>query len=168
MAEDRYRIELFAETALVDEDAVVDFWVREEALSPEEARVRVAEVMFVALDGRELAAVSSTYLRWDHRLGLTFWHYRTFVGSRHRQSGLAITLGIRAHEYVSGRFVTGEDTRGVGGMLEVESEVLKQATNTAVWGPPDYTFIGENDRGDHVRIHFYPGALTPEAPPPAP
>jgi hypothetical protein len=27
--------------------------------------------------------------------------------------------------------------------------------------PTDFTFIGENDRGDHVRVHYFPGAEAP-------
>jgi hypothetical protein len=27
--------------------------------------------------------------------------------------------------------------------------------------PTDFTFIVENQRGDHVRVHYFPGALAP-------
>ncbi len=31
----------------------------------------------------------------------------------------------------------------------------------ALWLPADFTFIGENAKGDHVRVHYFPGAHVP-------
>jgi hypothetical protein len=27
--------------------------------------------------------------------------------------------------------------------------------------PTDFWYIGGNERGDHVRVHYFPGALAP-------
>jgi hypothetical protein len=33
--------------------------------------------------------------------------------------------------------------------------------NKALWLPADFTFIGENELGAHVRVHWFPGARVP-------
>ena len=46
-------------------------------------------------------------------------------------------------------------------IYEVENEGLKRHFDDALSLPTDFTFIGENQRGDHVRVHYFPGALAP-------
>jgi hypothetical protein len=41
---------------------------------------------------------------------------------------------------------------------------LKRTIPQAV-GPLQAMFIGENERGSHVRVHYFPGALAPEPEP---
>ena len=36
---------------------------------------------------------------------------------------------------------------------------MQRHLNNAYWPPSDFTFIGENQRGDHV--HYFPGARVP-------
>ena len=161
-----YVIELFEESDLIDEQAVLEFWAREKAIPAEEAPARLEELVFIATYEKELAAVSTAFLQWSPRLRLSLWNFRSFVAEAHRESGVATTIANRAHEYAVARFVSGEETRGAGGLLVVENEMLKRFLNQAVWPPYGYTFIDENERGDHVRIGFYPGALAPDPPPP--
>jgi hypothetical protein len=163
--ETEYVIELFDESDLIDEDAVLEFWAREKAMPADEARRRLEELVFIAIHGEELAAVSTAQLQWSPRLRLNLWNFRSFVAERHRESGVSTTMSIRAHEYAAARFVSGEETRGAGALLEVENDMLKRYLNQAVWPPFGYTFIDENDKGDHVRVGFYPGALAPDPPP---
>ena len=166
---DEFRIELFAETDLVDEE-VIQFWIREGAVNRAEAEVRVAETQFVALHDGAVAGVETAYLQWSPRLNLSLWHHRMFIGRDHRQGGLGMTLGLKAALHAQMMFTTGRDTRGAGSLIEVSNEGLKRNFDGAVWRwnrpdyVPDYTFIGENERGDHVRVHYFPGALAPQAP----
>jgi hypothetical protein len=54
------------------------------------------------------------------------------------------------------------DPRGIGIIYEVENEGLKRHFPLALWLPTEFTFIGENAKGDHVRVHYFPGALAPK------
>jgi hypothetical protein len=47
------------------------------------------------------------------------------------------------------------------GDLEGGERRLKRHFDDALWLPTDFTFIGENQRGDYVRVHYFPGALAP-------
>jgi hypothetical protein len=69
---------------------------------------------------------------------------------------------VKGRDELVRRYADGEDRRGIGLIFEVESELLKRAYPVAYWPWTDVTFVGENARGDDVRVHYFPGALTPE------
>src|SRR5207302_1925310 len=138
-------------------------WMREGVLPLDEARRRLAEVLFVATDSqRRLAGICTTYLKHNDQLRAELWHYRTFVPTAHRQSNIAVALALRARDHLVRRFVSGEDRRGIGIIYEVENEGLKRHFPKALWLPTDFLFIGETAAGSHVRVHYFPGALAPE------
>jgi hypothetical protein len=123
---------------------------------------RIHDVAFVAIDPEGgVAAVSSVFLKRAQRLGMDMWHYRTFVGRDHRQGLLAQDLTIRTTDHLRERYVSGADTRAPGVFIEVENEILKTVKNEAVWPDTRFVFIGEDESGRHLRVHFFPGALVP-------
>lgn len=69
----------------------------------------------------------------------------------------------------NGALTEGEGRRGLpAGVLlggrEVEKGFLKEHFDEVLWSPQDFTFIGENAGGDHLRVDYSPGALAPAAP----
>jgi hypothetical protein len=165
-SDERYRVTLFEEADGVDEGAVLEFWAAEQAMPAAAARERVGEVVAVALDEGKLVGVSTAYLSRSPQLRTQMWHCRTFVGAAHRRSMLAVALLRQTRFHLESQFELGSDTRAPGIILEVENVDLKSARTEAVWtadwaGPISWTFIGENARGDHVRVYYFPGALAP-------
>lgn len=165
--DEHYRVHHISEAEAVDEQAVIDFWEREGALLPETARERIAEVAFIAEEepGR-VVAVSTLVMVWSSRLRTDMWNLRAFVGRDHRRGALAIGLLRRTRQHLEQRFVSGVDTRAPGILLELENPEVKQARPEAVWEHPAapgkrYVFIGENERKDHIRVHYFPGARAP-------
>lgn len=161
-----YRIVPFAEQDDVGGDDVIAFWEREGAgLMEGEAERRVEEVQVVgtAADG-ELVAVGTAYLKHSVQLGLDLWHYREFVAEAHRASRLGWAMSLVGRDYLQQRSVGGVDTRAAGILFEVENEDLKKHMDYGVWPTIDSLFIGENSRGDHVRVHYFPGVRTPQPP----
>jgi hypothetical protein len=160
--EDRYRIEVLEESTSVTPDDVLAFWSRERAIDEEKARRRVHEVKLVAITGdAEVAGVSTLYLERSAQLRMDVWNYRTFVGGTHRMSNIAAQLIIRNRDLLESRFVSGEDTRAQGVLFDLENEGMQQHLNNAYWPPSDFTFIGENRKGHHRRVHYFPGARVP-------
>jgi hypothetical protein len=47
-------------------------------------------------------------------------------------------------------------------VFEVENEGLKRYFPHGRWYESDVMFIGENARGAHVRVHYFPGVYAPE------
>ena len=160
-----YRIGLLAETDGVGEQDVLDLWTREGVVPAAEATRRLSEVLLVGCDDAGgLAGVSSAYLQRNAQLGLDLWYYRAFVAPAHRRGNLAVQLALTGRDHLERRHADGEDTRGAGLVYEVENEGLKRHFNDALWLPTDVTFIGENERGDHVRVRYHPGAAAPPPP----
>jgi len=160
--DERFEIELLAESSRVTADDVLALWAREGVVADAAARRRIDQVQLVAVTGdRELAGVSTVYLDRSDRLRTDLWHYRTFVTSDYRQSSLAAQLLFRNQELLERRFVSGEDTRAPGMIFEVENEFLMRSLNTAVWPRSGFTFIGDNALGAHIRVRYFEGARVP-------
>jgi hypothetical protein len=160
-----YRIAVFAGQNQVGAADVIALWTREAGLSPTEAGRRADEVLLVATDAAgSLAGVCTAYLARNGQLRAELWHFRAFVARAHRQSNIAVALAVSARDLLVERFVSGEDRRGIGILFEVENEGLKRHFPQARWLPTDFLFIGENARGAHVRVHYFPGAAAPEPP----
>jgi hypothetical protein len=138
-------------------------WLREGALRTEEAHRRVGEVLTVATDpdGR-LAGVNTAYLQRSDQLRADMWHLRTFIATDHRRFDLATVVALLSRDHLSRRYYSGENRRALGMLFEVQHEGWKRIGHMARWLPTDFVFIGENVRGDHVRVHYFPGALAPE------
>jgi hypothetical protein len=161
-SETGYRIVPFADQDAITPDDVVALWVSEGVLPEAEARRRVDEVMLVAIDDKDrVAGVTTRYLRHHEQLRMDLWHIRAFTAATHRKSAIATALAVRGREYLEEAFVSGRDTRAGGLIYEVESELLKRIFPNAIWKPADVLYIGDNDKGAHVRVHYFAGALAP-------
>lgn len=159
---ERYRIVALDEAEGASEETVLEFWGRHRALPPGADRGRAEEVALVALDETgELAAVCTVFLKHSPQLGMDLWSFRTFVAPDHRQEALARALlrGVKAD--LEQRFVAGVETRAPGMLVEVENEILKRARNQGIWPNTRFVFIGENAKGDHIRVYYFPGARVP-------
>jgi hypothetical protein len=165
MLDRRYRVDLFAGQDAVSADAVLDLWASVGAVPPDEAGRRVHEVLLVATDpNNELVGVNTAYLQRNAQLRMDLWYVRSFVTQAHRASRVGWAFGLIARDHLQRLFVGGQDTRGAGVIFEVENTGLMARFSEAWWLPQDFTFIGENARGDHVRVHYFPGATVPGPP----
>ncbi len=162
-----FELHVFGESPAVGPDDVTDLWRRERAIPAAEAERRISEVLLVVTQVRGPAvAVSSAYLRRNPRLGLDFWHYRTFVAAEHRYTSVAAHLVAKSAELLEERFAASRGTSSAAGILmEIENEGIKRHLPGGLWPRAKFTFVGENARGNHVRVRYFPGVLAP--PPPA-
>jgi hypothetical protein len=156
-----YRIVQMAETDAASTDDVLEMWTREGAMPPAEAQRRVHEVLMVALDSNDrLSGVSTVFLARNTQLGMDLWYYRTYVVADHRMENLSLNLLWASRDHLRDRFVSGEDPRAPGMLMEVENPFLQSYYNTGYWVISDFSFIGEDELG-HVRVHYFPGARVP-------
>ena len=154
----------FAQQREVGPDDVIALWTREGVLSLEEASRRVREVLLVAVTAREPVGVCTTYLQVDEPLRLPLWHFRVFVAPAHRRSDIGLRLLVAGRDHLRARHVAGIDRRGAGVLLEVQNPWLKQHFTEGRWPRTDFTFVGVDARGDHRRVHYFPGATVPVEP----
>jgi hypothetical protein len=160
--EERYRIEPLAESTAVTPEDVIGLWQREGVLPGRLARQRVHQVQLVATTFTgEVAGVSTVYLEYIPQLRMDLWYYRTFVSSAHRHTNVARHLISSNRDLLERRFVSGEDTRAEGMIFELENEGMRRHLNTALWAHSRFVFIGEDQRGWHIRVYYFPGARVP-------
>ena len=95
---------------------------------------------------------------------LDLWHQRGFVGPAHRKSNIGMQFALRGIEHFEREFVARRDVRAPGMIQEIENEGIKRYFNLGTQPPTYMTFIGENERGDHVRVVFFAGAKAPRLP----
>ena len=156
-----YRMELFEEQDLFDEEDVIDLWLQYEALTAQEAHRRRSELHMVGSKDGELVALTTRYLQHNDQLGMDFWYGRTFVVPAHRSSLVASAMGTIGTEIVTQQYVDGTDRRAAGIIAEVDNEHVKKVYDYAEWHPSEYYFVGVNDRGSHVMVHYFPGVAAP-------
>jgi hypothetical protein len=159
-----YRIEPVDRASGEWRQGVRDLWISEGAMDADLAERRLDEVLLVASDADgNPTGVCTAFLRHNEQLRLTLWHYRVFVAESHRSSHIAGVLSQRADAHLEDLFTSGADTRAGGTLAEIENEFLKRYFPAGQWGLPPSTFIGVNERGDHVRVRYFPGAKAPPA-----
>jgi hypothetical protein len=165
--DERYRVEPYDGSPEVAKE-ILAMWARESAVRPEaEARRRVNEAINVVRDrDAGVVAVSTAFVKRNLQLGMDLWYFRTFVSSAHRNTHIATQLTMHNRDLLEGRFQSGEDTRAAGVAFELENPGVRKYLNTAIWQPVDFIYIGDNDRGVPVRVHYFPGARVPLPTPP--
>jgi hypothetical protein len=163
--DERYRVEPYTGDSEVA-NAVLSMWAREHAVQPEEeARRRVHEALNVVIDRDDgVVAVSTAYVQRSVKLDLNLWYFRTFVSTPHRNTHVATQLTFHNRDLLEQRFVSGEDTRAAGIAFELENVGMRKYLNMAIWQPADFIYVGDNDRGIPIRIHYFPGARVPSPP----
>jgi hypothetical protein len=168
--EQGFHLDLFPRQDRVSAEDIISLWTAEASLSPEEAERRLGEVLLVAQDqAGGLAGVCTAYLQRNQQLRAVLWHYRIFTAAARRRSAIALVMTNLTRDHLQELFITGEDQRAIGLIYEIENDDLKRSHGTgiarwnarAIWPRADAVFIGENARGDHVRVHFFPGAPAP-------
>jgi hypothetical protein len=163
--DDRYRVEPYGGDAEVAK-GILAMWAREGAVQPqEEANRRVHEAINVVIDRDEgVIAVSTAFIQRSPQLDMQLWFFRTFVSSPHRNTHVATQLTMHNRDLLEQRFMSGEDTRAAGVGFELENAGMRKYLNMAIWQPVDFIYIGDNDHGIPVRVHYFPGARVPPPP----
>jgi hypothetical protein len=159
--DERYRVEPYAGDPMVA-SAILDLWAREGAVRTAEAQRRVHETLNVVIERDEgVIALSTAYVQRSEQLGLDLWYFRTFVSTAHRNTHIATQLTMHNRDLLEQRFASGEDTRAAGVCFELQNEGMRKYLNMAIWQPVDFIFVGDNEDGVPIRVHYFPGARVP-------
>jgi hypothetical protein len=159
--DERYRAEPYTADPEVA-DAILELWAREGVVPEDEAQRRVHETLNVVMDRDEgVVALSTAYIERSAQLDLDLWYFRTFVSTPHRNTHIATQLTMHNRDLLESRFTSGEDTRAAGVCFELENQGMRKYINTAIWQPVDFIFVGDNEQGVPVRVHYFPGAQVP-------
>lgn len=139
---------------------VTAFWEREKALPQAGVatrRARQVAVVCRAGDGGPIIGVSTAVkMRVPRLLNNVVYYYRHFVAAEHRQKRVGTELVQATRDCLNQRFVSGEDRSAKGLFTVTESRILQQARRQGV--SPAGTFMGVNEKGEHLRIAWFDGA----------
>ncbi len=159
--DERYRVEPYTGDSTVA-NAILELWAREGAVPEADAQRRVHQTLNLVIERDEgVIALSTAYVERSAQVGLDLWYFRTFVSRAHRNTHVATQLTMHNRDLLERRFTGGEDTRAVGVAFELQNEGMRKYINTAIWQPVDFIFVGDNERGEPVRVHYFPGAQVP-------
>jgi hypothetical protein len=140
---------------------VLDLWAREEVMPVEVARQRIDQVVVAATDAAgNVVGVSTAFLQRSEQLRMNMWHMRGYTARAERRSAVGVWMGLVGRDHLQEQFTSGRDKRAAGMIYEVENAQLR-AIDAAHWLPLDFLFIGVNEKGAHVRVHYFPGAVAP-------
>ncbi|WP_424963264.1 hypothetical protein [Ekhidna sp.] len=137
---------------------VINFWTSEKALSEEQAKQRVDQIVLVARGEQDqIIGVSTMVKRLYEPIGKTFWVFRAFVAEKYRQQGVVLQLISSAKEELNARFYDGKDPEVIGILLKVQSPILMKHFPQATWPRTQFHYVGTED-GCHMRISYFDGA----------
>ena len=156
---DEYTIDNVWEEKSEDiKNEIIEFWVGNNALSRDLSETRVNEVFCVGRDADgHISGVGTIYPRFNKQLRNSFYYYRSFVKEDHRRSHLGIALLQFTQQALEEIFVSGDNVRYIGMIIEVSNEVL-QKLNFGVWPRTGFVYIGNNAYDQHVRVYYFEGA----------
>ena len=161
---DGYRVEQYGQAGCPDADALIAFWVGQGTFDAQTAAQRVHEALFVTVGpGEEVAGVATVSLQHSRQLRLSFWHYAVVVGAAHRRRHLSRAMTRSALAHLEERWVSGQDRRGSGFVLEFQNKALLSHFRQPA--QDGYVFVGLNRGGHPLAVRYFPGATA--APPPA-
>ena len=64
-------------------------------------------------------------------------------------------------DLLQARFIGGEDTRAGGVCFVLQNLGIRKCLNTDIWQPVDFIFVGDNEWGDPVRVHYFSRLQVP-------
>lgn len=161
MESDEFAIEVVWQniTPALSEE-ICTFWQREGALSnPDLAARRVQQVLVVCREkgsGNIIGVSTAVKMAVPRLLNNVVYFYRLFVGEAWRQKHIGTEITQASRKYLNQRFVSGEDTSAKGLFSVTESPILQKARRQGV--SPAGTFMGVNEKGEHLRIAWFDGA----------
>ena len=137
------------------------FWLAQGALPTREAaRERAPSVAIVARDASgQIVGVSSLFSqRWPKLLNNMLYGYRSFVVPERRRTSVALELAKRVTDVLDEEYVSGRSRECIGMVIVVENPDLARGWPLAVDPRLPHVFIGTNERGQQVRVHYFEGA----------
>ena len=144
--------------AAEDAEAIRGFWRREHAFNDEaQMTARLPQVVMHALDGDEVAAVSTAVAVTPPIFGQPVYYYRSFVGRKWRTTILVESL-LKRSQALLGAFARERDFPCIGVLLELENARFRKRMRMPVWSRTGFVYVGRSGRGLEYRVAFFGGA----------
>lgn len=139
---------------------VLHFWQQEKAINNlGAAKQRLSQLAMVAKNEHgDIAAVCTAYEQYCPQLHCDLYYIRAFASQQYRQQQLASRLVCGTRDFFEQAFVSGENPDIAGIFMEVENPYLKAHVNFGYHKATKMTFVGKNERQDHLYVYYFSGA----------
>jgi GNAT superfamily N-acetyltransferase len=159
MDEVRY-IDVWQQATEQDQQDARVLWIEQGAITDEAAiKERLPQLCVLARDANDkLLAITTAYEHHSQRLGNDFYAMRMFVGEDARRMQIGFHLLHKLIQALEARFVTGQQTRCIGVLFELENQAVQKARPQAIWPTTGFVYVGNNAKGDHIRVRYFKDA----------
>lgn len=138
------------------QDQAVEFWLKEAALAPDQAKQRVQQLAAIATDDRnDITAVATMFLTEPAELKQRLYRYRTFVGKDHRRQRLATDLLNFTFEHTEARVTDPSAAKSLGIFLVVDRHLVSDLPPQLLWPKTQFSFFGRRPGGEHLRVRYF-------------
>lgn len=139
-------------------DRIVELWVTDGALSEEVARKRIEEVLFIYMDGENVAGICTGVNLYVKQLKNNFIFYSCYTGLKYRKEKISINIWNDTFDY----FNINQEYKGlkVSGLYIIyASEIYSSIRRLYILKHiRDLMLIGFNDKDQQIRVSYFDNA----------
>lgn len=144
--------------ATIWHDKIVGTWVSENALPEEAARKRLDEVLFIYVDGENVAGICTGVNIYVRQLKNNFLFYRCYTSVNYRKEGVSIGIWNDTYDY----FNANQEFKGtkIAGLYIIyDSEIYSSIRRLYILKHiRELMLIGFNDKDHQIRVSFFDNA----------
>ncbi len=142
-------------------ERVLEYWSSLKALPPYVNPIqRVKQLVFIALDGEDIAAVTTAERKSIKMLGgIPMWSFRILIHPKYRIPGLMDKMSLMTKEFLESLFREGKSDC-IGMITAVENRKLQKARKEAVYPVTKLAFAGYTSEGHQIRLVYFDGATV--------
>ncbi|HMQ01423.1 MAG TPA: hypothetical protein PKC24_16695 [Cyclobacteriaceae bacterium] len=147
----------------VDEDTrqqVISIWNNIGLkLSPDEANDRANQLVFVVRNqAKQVVGMSTGFKAYLRQFKNHFYAIRLFIMPAYRKPGLSSKILVLTRDFFEDISRFDQDNTCIGVVTLVENERLKQYRNEAIWPASKMVYMGNSDKGHHIRVYYFKGS----------
>lgn len=159
MGDVRY-IDVWQQASDQDREDARALWIEQGAIGDEaEIKERLSQLCVLARDANDkLLAITTAYEQQSQQLNNYFYAMRMFVGEDARRLQIGFHLLHKLIAALESRFVSGQQTRCIGVLFELENEAVQKARPQAIWPTTGFVYVGNNAKGEHIRVRYFKDA----------
>jgi hypothetical protein len=140
-------------------EKVIKLWTEFAKISAVEAERRLKELVLVlTYRSGEIIGVSTAVKTHFPQINNYVYAYRCFIHPQFRAPALDTQMIVRTKDHLQRLNVLDPENKCVGIMVVVQNEVLKSQWKQAVWQGAEMIYVGNTQKGHHIRIGYCKGA----------
>ncbi len=140
-------------------EEVLDIWRSHGGPVDVHGLERLRQVVFVVRDSEgRIAGLSTAFRTYVERLRHYFFAVRLMLVPDYRIPGLSAKLLVETRDFLESIHTHDEKDPAIGIITVVEHPGLKRYRTEAIWPASGMIYIGNTNKGHHLRVYYFKGA----------